>query len=459
MKQYFDDVKNAVERGFDKNIRISVTGLSGAGKTAFITSLVNQILNQKHNKRLPFWLAHTEKRITAARVVPYQALHIPEFSYQKAIDSIIEEQAWPESTRHISQVRLSVKYKVKNRLLRKLQSESYLNIDIIDYPGEWLLDLPLLNMSFKDWSKSVLDWCRQSPKQQLANDFLKAIEDFDPAKSQQTDAIKKLSHTFRQFLLACKKHPDIYFIQPGRFILPGDLENAPVLDFFPCELQSDSVNLETNYSLLESRFDYYKEQIVKPFFKEYFAKVDRQVLLVDASKVLNAGYDAYKDLQLTLANLLGSFKYGLSNWFERMFSPKINRLLIVASKSDHVPPTQHPQLNTFLKNMLRNCEIQVGYHGVEVEHLVASALETTDVVTTKNNGEVLQCVRGFELGSGKQVINYPGKIPTEAMTQKQWQESDFNFIDFAVPELAPNEALPHQNMDKVIQQLLGDKFL
>lgn len=459
MKQYFDATKNAIERGFDKNIRVSVTGLSGAGKTAFITSLINQILNQKHNKKLPFWLAHAENRITAAQIIPYQALHIPEFAYQKAINAIVEDQTWPESTRHISQVRLSVKYKVKNRLLRKVQSESYLNIDIIDYPGEWLLDLPLLNMTFTDWSRSVLDWCRQSPKKELAANFLNRLNDFETDNSQQPEIVKKLSQSFREFLLACKDHPDIYFLQPGRFILPGNLEGAPVLDFFPCEKNEEASYLDTNYQLLESRFDYYKEQVVKPFFKEYFAKVDRQVLLVDASKVLNAGYDAYKDLQLTLANLLGSFKYGLSNWFERMFSPKINRLLIVASKSDHVPPTQHPQLNTFLENMLRNCEIQVGYHGVDVEHLVASALETTDTVSTKSNGEVLQCVRGFELATGKQVVNYPGQIPVQAMTQKQWQDSSFDFVDFAVPELAPNEALPHHNMDKVIQHLLGDKFV
>jgi uncharacterized protein len=27
-----------------------------------------------------------------------------------------------------------------------------LNLDIVDYPGEWLLDLPLLSLSFAEWS-------------------------------------------------------------------------------------------------------------------------------------------------------------------------------------------------------------------------------------------------------------------------------------------------------------------
>jgi len=36
-----------------------------------------------------------------------------------------------------------------------------LYLDIIDYPGEWLLDLPLLNKSYAQWSQQTLAQLKQ----------------------------------------------------------------------------------------------------------------------------------------------------------------------------------------------------------------------------------------------------------------------------------------------------------
>ena len=37
------ELSNLLERGRDRQLRLAVTGLSQAGKTAFLTSLVNQL--------------------------------------------------------------------------------------------------------------------------------------------------------------------------------------------------------------------------------------------------------------------------------------------------------------------------------------------------------------------------------------------------------------------------------
>ena len=34
------------------------------------------------------------------------------------------------------------------------------HLDIVDYPGEWLLDLPLMNQSFEEWSTAAIATAR-----------------------------------------------------------------------------------------------------------------------------------------------------------------------------------------------------------------------------------------------------------------------------------------------------------
>ena len=38
------EINQIINRGFDRTLRLAVTGLSRSGKTAFITSLINQIV-------------------------------------------------------------------------------------------------------------------------------------------------------------------------------------------------------------------------------------------------------------------------------------------------------------------------------------------------------------------------------------------------------------------------------
>ena len=46
------------------------------------------------------------------------------------------------------------------------------------------------------------------------------------------DVLAQIAKSYTDYLLACKAE-GMQFIQPGRFVLPGELEGAPVLQFFP----------------------------------------------------------------------------------------------------------------------------------------------------------------------------------------------------------------------------------
>jgi uncharacterized protein len=51
------------------------------------------------------------------------------------------------------------------------------------------------------------------------------------------------------------------------------------------------------YAMLERRYEAYKDIVVRPFFRDHFARLDRQIVLVDTLRALNAGPAAVADLE------------------------------------------------------------------------------------------------------------------------------------------------------------------
>ena len=113
----------------------------------FITALVHQLL---HGGRLPVFEALASGRIARARLEPQPDDAVPRFDYENHVRTLIEERRWPASTVDISELRLVMDYQRQNGADRTL------TLDIVDYPGEWLLDLPLLTKSFEQWSAESL---------------------------------------------------------------------------------------------------------------------------------------------------------------------------------------------------------------------------------------------------------------------------------------------------------------
>ena len=80
MKRLKTEFNALVNRGVDRHLRLAVTGLSRSGKTAFITALVNQLLNIHAGARLP--LLSDQRRAPAGRQARtaagfwYSALHL-----------------------------------------------------------------------------------------------------------------------------------------------------------------------------------------------------------------------------------------------------------------------------------------------------------------------------------------------------------------------------------------------
>ena len=126
-------------------LRLGVTGLSRAGKTVFLTALVNNLIA---GARLPVLAASAEGRIMRVRLEPQPDDAVPRFAYEEHLKSLSgPDRRWPQSTRRIAQLRLTIEFESASGWGARRSS---LTVDLVDYPGEWLLDLPLLDKSYAD---------------------------------------------------------------------------------------------------------------------------------------------------------------------------------------------------------------------------------------------------------------------------------------------------------------------
>src|SRR6201992_840223 len=147
------------ESFFNPTVRLGVTGLSRAGKTVFITALIHGLTR---GGRFPVFEAFASGRIARGPLAPQAGHAVARLRSAEHLRPLIEGRRWRNSTVDISELRLVIDYQRHNGADRQL------TLDIVDYPGEWLLDLPLLNKSYEQWSAESLGLSRERPRARLA---------------------------------------------------------------------------------------------------------------------------------------------------------------------------------------------------------------------------------------------------------------------------------------------------
>ena len=221
------DIADALTAPFsDLVIRLGVTGLSRAGKTVFITSLVANLLDRG---RMPQLLAAANGSILTAYLQPQPDDTIPRFAYEDYLARLTAPApSWPDGTKRISELRLSLRVQSRG-LLGSFTGPRTVHLDIVDYPGEWLLDLGLLDKSYTQWSAEVLARLEHRPQ---AAAYLRQMQAEDPAAGLNEPNAQSLATGFTAYLTAARA-AGWSDCTPGRFLLPGDLAGSPVLTFAP----------------------------------------------------------------------------------------------------------------------------------------------------------------------------------------------------------------------------------
>lgn len=463
---------------FDPTIRLGVTGLSNAGKTVFITALVHGLLR---GGRFPLFEALSSGRIARAHLAPQPDDAVPRFDYEGHVRALIERRDWPASTRQISELRVVIVYQSLNGHERKL------TLDIVDYPGEWLLDLPLLSKSYEAWAAESLTLSRQGLRAGLAKDWHAHLATLDAQGPEDEQAALAAAGLFTDYLKACRaKSYAMSLLPPGRFLMPGEMASSPALTFAPLELAGAGPPPPNSlWAMMRRRYEAYKDVVVRPFFRDHFARLDRQIVLVDALAAMNAGPDALTDLEMAMTGVLDCFHAGRNSLLSALLYPRIDRILLAATKADHLHHSGHDRLEAILKRMTEPASAKAEMAGTAIDVVALAAVRATREAMVRKGREQLPCILGVpfagevidgEVFDGEaEVAMFPGDLPDNpdvlfggdrnafsGLSSASPQGADFRFLRLRPPRLDITDpgapSLPHIRLDRALQFLIGDRL-
>jgi len=458
--------RDLIDRGFDRHVQVAVTGLSGAGKTTFISGLLDQLL-LADGQRLPFWQVAQQQRLRGTRLSVQPDQHIPRFQYEAAIERMLgQPPSWPQSTRQLSEIRAIIRAEKSTRWFRHDGDYREVTLDLFDYPGEWLLDLPMLQQSYGQWSAQQQELLSEAPRQALAASWCQQVQAWLATDQALDSGLRELAAGYRD-LLHQFSAAGLYLLQPGRMLLPAELEHAPVLDFFPWPpgVEITSSRARALHAELEQRYSDYQQSVIYPFFKKHFKRFNRQVLLLDLLGAMSRGKHAVVDLQRTLKVLLPSFQYGRNSLLQRLFpawsQSKVERVCIAVTKVDLLAPQQHEQIICLLQDVVQPIVASLRYDGIDVELHAVAGVACTEIGTLDDQTAVVMGWEQAADGQVEQVAVKPPALPARLQGESDWsalQMPKFLPSSGAGEDALRGDALPHLRLDRVLQFLLGDKF-
>ncbi|WP_234731097.1 YcjX family protein [Acidocella facilis] len=438
-------------------IKLAVTGLSRSGKTVFITSMIQNLLalgDQKNTlpeltKRL---MQDGQTRLIDVKILAAGAEQIPRFDFKSKLALLESDKPeWPSPTDDLATISLMMTLKrpdsgVNAALKRLGQTDHRIKLEILDYPGEWLLDLPILSQSYGDWARATLDLMRSEPRSQAFEEFIRYTRESITADGKPDEALMRKAHLlYKRGLTECREKHGLQFLQPGRFVCPGPKgADIPFLWFFPIDTEGRTPRAETTAELLARRFESYKEYVRREFFDTYFAEFNRQILLVDVLTALYKGRSIFKDTEMAIEEIA-----------KGLATQKIAKLAVAATKADHVPPRSRDNLASLAEDLTESA-FRGRPNKNDIFHAIASIDSTEPTVVTRGDRQVVAVtgkidgqMRPYDVGE------VPSKMP----------ESDyFDYQLFSLPGFEPRRFDPkiqyikNIGIDKVLDTMVGDSL-
>jgi len=437
----------------DPVVRLGVTGLSRAGKTVFITSLVANLF---HSGRMSQLRSAATVQIQSTFLQPQPDDTVARFEYERNLDALLAAiLSWSDGAKTISQLRWSFRL-APSGMLSALSLPRMLHLDIVDYLGEWLLDL-----SYEQWAAAAL---ASAEKRREARAFYALLSGVDGSAPFDDVTASGLAVAYAGYLQQAR-WAGFSNLTPSQFLLLGELAGSPVLTFAPLligEAGKGSFQAE-----MKRRFEAYKSKIVKPFFRDHFAKLDRQIVLVDLLKSLADGPDAVADMERAMGAVLVAFRPGRRGFLKEVLRRKrIDRILFAASKADHLHHLHNPALTAMVEALTQSARDKARFRGALTAAMSIAAMRSTAEMELSSDGRALPGEKGLEKFGGKTVGFYPGEFPNSSASvlyqarsdSLDWDSGLFADQNSAPSQLslAPGVGPPHIRLDKAVEFLIGD---
>ena len=327
-----------------------------------------------------------------------------------------------------------------------------------------------MNMTYRQWSAATIAASYVEPRKSLAKAWHTHLATLDAgAVAKELDAVKA-AELFTAYLAKCREEDvALSSLLPGRFLMPGDFAGSPLLTFAPLGMEPGQEWPKGSLGdLMERRYESYVSKIVRPFFFSHFARLDRQIVLVDTLSALNAGPAAVQDLKNALTQVMACFRLGANSVLSKMLGRRIDRILFAATKADLLHQSSHDRLENILRLIVEDASKQAEFSGATIDVAALAAIRATREAKVKQKNEELSCIvgnpqRGEKIGNTtfdgeKEVAIFPGDLPANSLDALDGtMQGKLKFVRFRPPPMKDG-AFPHIRLDRSLEFLLGDRF-
>ncbi|HYZ63699.1 MAG TPA: YcjX family protein, partial [Acetobacteraceae bacterium] len=399
-----------------------MTGLARAGKTAFLTSAAANLLALGAGRPvLPALAERLGERRVSVSIAPAGAASLPRFDVPAHLAALAQDPpAWPARTDAASLLALDLV--VARAGLGSALPPQRLRLEFLDYPGEWLLDLPLLRQDFSAWSETVLRRLERRPE---AAEFL-AFTTGLPQGAPADEALAATGHRlYRALLRRLREESGLALLQPGRFLMPAPGPEPAWMIFFP---HRGGGGL---HDLLTRRYAAYVDAVQRDLSDPLFGQLDRLVVLVDLLSALHAGPEAFEDTTAALSEAAASLRW-TRDWLATLAAlarlrwppPVVTRVAFAATKADHVAARQRGNLAALLRAVAAPpAEARTAY-------IALSSVRCTEDIVMLVGDHALSAVRGRRIGDEKPARSYPGEVPDKAPGPEFWAHRFLQLPEF-----------------------------
>ncbi len=378
--------------------RIAVLGGNNAGKTVFITSLLDN-LEHYDPERLNLggeWDVSGARMTNEGKVAGFD--RFPQEKYRRKL--FFESPEWPEKTYSASVACLDVRLKRREPKWYRRDVVAR-KLEIFDIAGERTADFGMLKRTFREWSMATTNQLSES-----GMDWETIFRELASANGESKNALLDGYRDVLKELYAKGANASITpstarISAEGKTIDGSPEEYRAELQKYPIGLKGkefaplpESAFENGDFERLAKEFgaayDEYKRAIVEPIW-EWLKRADDIVYLVDVTGVLANGmaaYNAEHDLSKGCFNaIVNTWRQEEAimtkgkEWLKAVIEGcHFSRLIAVATKADLVHKDYRGNIAGLAKELLQSNARNCGFDKIEYTYCAAvcADLEATD---------------------------------------------------------------------------------
>lgn len=435
-----------------KTINIGITGLKETGKTIFITSLINHLLEGNGSTLECF----EDNQVDFFGETGIIKSKFRKFPYKKYIYDFTKDiPDWPKKTVDIFDYCINLKLKENNKTKE-------VKLIITDYPGERLLDMPMLRNDFARWSDNIIEDAELGVKNELSKDWFLSLENVLDNADKAALATKE----YKKYIKKCIDN-NLTHIQPAIMVFEAEginVKEAKLFDMNFCPLSREIREKHPTLTrMFEKTYNKYVSGYVKPFEKNVIKKNNVQVVLVDVLNALTGGVDCYNELRKCIKDAIdsyGYFKKGFLRGIMQWISPNIDKVLFVATKADQCSENSRENLRCLLRDIVRKSYDKLRFDLLKknISFKFCAAHRCTEDIIKDVEGFEVEALRGLieENGIKKEAARKAGVVPAKWL--EDWDSNKYKFDKFLPRKLSKREGdvIEHINLDKVIFSIISE---